>query len=44
MLISVPAENADKLVAAARARGAPATCIIGEVLDRGDVALILRTG
>jgi selenide,water dikinase len=44
MLISVPADNADKLVAAARARGALATCIIGEVLDRGDVALILRTG
>jgi selenide,water dikinase len=44
MLISVPAENADKLVAAARARGAPATCTIGDVLERSDVALILRNG
>lgn len=44
MLISVPAENADRLVANAKARGAPATCIIGEVLERQDVALILRQG
>jgi selenide, water dikinase len=42
MLISVPAERADTLVNNARARGASATCIIGEVLPRGEAVLILR--
>jgi len=38
----VPADNADALVESARARGAAATCIIGEVLERQDATLILR--
>ena len=42
LLISVPAEQADALVASARAKGAAAACIIGEVLERQDAALILR--
>jgi selenide, water dikinase len=42
MLISVPAERADTLVANVRARGADAACVIGEVLPRGDAALLLR--
>lgn len=42
LLISVPADKADALVASARAKGATATCIIGEVLERQDVAMILR--
>jgi selenide, water dikinase len=42
MLLSVPAERAEALVANARAKGAAATCVIGEVLPRGDAALLLR--
>lgn len=42
MLISVPADKAEALVANARAKGAPSTCLIGEVLERADVALIVR--
>ncbi len=42
LLISVPADRADALVASARAKGAAAACIIGEVLERQDAALILR--
>jgi selenide,water dikinase len=42
MLISVPAERAEALVANARGRGAAATCLIGEVIQRQDVALIVK--
>jgi selenide,water dikinase len=42
MLISLPAQKAEAAVESARAKGAPATCIIGEVLERTDAALILR--
>jgi selenide,water dikinase len=42
LLISVPAERADALVNSARAKGATAACIIGEVVERQDAALILR--
>jgi selenide,water dikinase len=42
LLISVPGDQADALVADASARGASGTCIVGEVLERGDKALILR--
>ena len=43
MLISVPAERAEALVENARKRGAPVSCVIGEVTPRnGDVALLLR--
>ncbi len=44
LLICVPADRAESLVAAARSKGATATCVVGEVLERADpnVALILR--
>jgi selenide, water dikinase len=42
LLLSVAAEKAEALAAAARAKGAAATAIIGEVSDRTDAALILR--
>ncbi len=42
MLFSVPADKADALVAAARSKGAAAACVIGEVLERQEAALILR--
>jgi selenide,water dikinase len=42
LLISVPGDRADALVADAKARGAATSCIIGEVQERGDKALILR--
>src|SRR5262249_40784165 len=42
LLISVPADKADALVASARASGASATCVVGAVLPRTDAALILR--
>ena len=42
LLISVPADAAGKLVASARARGAVATCLVGEVTERQDAALVLR--
>jgi selenide,water dikinase len=43
LLISVPAERADALVANAQARGSSATRVVGEVLERADVALIVRS-
>src|SRR5262249_51652111 len=42
LLISVPADKAESLVEACRSRGAAAACVIGEVIERGDKALILR--
>jgi selenide,water dikinase len=42
ILMSVPAENADRAVALARARGAETTCIIGEVIERGDAGIVLK--
>jgi selenide,water dikinase len=42
LLISVPAERAEALVAAARAGGAAVACVIGEVTERQDKALVLR--
>lgn len=42
ILMSVPAEKAESAVAAARARGATATCVIGEVVERGSKAIVLR--
>lgn len=42
LLISVPADKAEALVASARSKGAQSTCIVGEVLERGEAALILR--
>ena len=42
MLISLPADKADTAVAAAKAKGATATCVIGEVLERGAKAIVLR--
>jgi selenide,water dikinase len=42
LLISVPGDRADALVADARSRGATASSIVGEVRERGDKALILR--
>ncbi len=42
MMISVPAERAESLVKNLREKGAPAACIIGEVIDRADVALIVK--
>jgi selenide,water dikinase len=42
LLISVPADRAEQLVERARARGAPAACVVGEVRQRQDVALIVR--
>jgi selenide,water dikinase len=42
LLISVPADRAESLVAASRAGGMNATCIVGEVLERTDKALVVR--
>jgi selenide,water dikinase len=42
ILASVPAENAEKMVAAARARGAAAACVVGHVVERTDAALLVR--
>lgn len=42
LLISVAADRAEELVENARKRGAEAACIIGEVREREDVALIVR--
>ena len=42
ILMSVPAEKADSAVAAARAKGAAATCVIGEVVEKGPKAIVLR--
>jgi len=42
LLISVPATQAGKLVTTLKARGASAACIVGEVIERADAALIVR--
>lgn len=42
MLISVPADRAETLVAAAQARGAGVSCIVGEVIERCEAALLIR--
>jgi selenide,water dikinase len=42
LLISVPAERADTLVANVRSKGAAVACVVGEVVDRTDVALVVR--
>lgn len=42
LLISVPADRADKLVATALARGAAAAVIVGHVRERQETALLLQ--
>jgi len=42
LLISVPGDKAEDLVTAARKRGTTAACIVGEVRERGEAALIVR--
>jgi selenide,water dikinase len=42
LLISVPGDKAEALVASARMHGAEAACVVGEVVQRADVALIVR--
>jgi selenide,water dikinase len=42
LLISVPVGRADALVEGARKRGAASACVVGEVIERTDVALIVR--
>ncbi len=42
LLISVPADKAEDLVTDAKNRGASAACIIGEVIERDQHALILK--
>jgi selenide, water dikinase len=42
MLIALPGANAEAAVARARERGAAATCVIGEVAERRDKAIILK--
>jgi selenide,water dikinase len=42
MLISLPADQAEHAVVAARQRGATATSIVGDVAERGAKALVLR--
>jgi len=42
LLISVPAGNAEKLVLSLKAKGASAACIVGEVTERTDAALVVR--
>jgi selenide,water dikinase len=42
LLISVTADQADALVAKLKEKGAPAAGVVGEVLERGDAALVLR--
>jgi selenide,water dikinase len=44
MLISVPAERAEDLVKLVRERGAAAGAIVGEVVERGEKALVVRNG
>jgi selenide,water dikinase len=43
LLISVPSDRAEALVAKIQSRGAPAACIVGEVIEKTDKALIVRT-
>jgi selenide,water dikinase len=42
LLISVPAEKADRLVSTLKAKGVSTASIVGEVAERTDVALIVR--
>jgi selenide,water dikinase len=42
LLICVSAEKADMLVNSLKAKGVSATCIVGEVMERTDAALIVR--
>jgi selenide,water dikinase len=42
LLISVPAGEAEVLVQKCRGRGATATAVVGEVVERQEVALVLR--
>ena len=42
ILMSVPADKADAAVAEARNKGAIAACVIGEVIERREKAIILR--
>jgi selenide, water dikinase len=42
LLISVPADRADALISEAQSRGASAACLVGEVVERVDPAIILK--
>ena len=42
LLISVPAAEAEVLVQKCRGRGAEATTVVGEVVERQDAAIVLR--
>ena len=42
LLISVPAAKAEALVVSAQAKGASTACIVGEVKEREEAALVLR--
>ncbi len=42
LLVSVPADRAEALVADARAHGAAAACVVGDVVERSTAAIILR--
>jgi selenide,water dikinase len=42
LLISVPAERAEDLVKTVQARGGIAACVVGEVTERNEAALVLR--
>ena len=42
MLIALPADRAEQAVARAREKGAAATCLIGEIVERGAKAIVLR--
>jgi selenide,water dikinase len=42
ILMSVPAKQADEAVEQARRRGALSACIMGDVLERGETAIVLR--
>jgi selenide,water dikinase len=42
LLVSVPADRAEDLVKKARGRGAAHACVVGEVAERGDRALVVR--
>jgi selenide,water dikinase len=42
LLISVPAERAEALVANVRSKGASVACVVGEVREKTDVALVVR--
>lgn len=42
LLICAPAEKAEMLVQAARAKGAEATCVVGEVVEKQEAWLVVR--